>query len=132
MVTTTQDYHRVRNGSTVAKWTITFESGDLTTGSGTNSGVIEWEGFDEMTIYFRHTSDQAITVQVFDAPDVGFNRGNQHQLGTDISLSAGDSTTQIDRQTVSQVSPFARLNASADSSNATTGELEVNIHARGD
>lgn len=129
MVTTTQNYKRTRNGSHVAKWSITFATGDLTTG-GSDSAVIELEGFDEMTLYFRHTSDEAITVQIFDAPDIGFNRGNQHQLGSNISLAAGSGTTQFNRETISQVSPFARINASADSSNATTGELEVNIHAR--
>lgn len=132
MVTTTVNFDRkAKRGSTIYRAKIDFASGDLTT-SGTNSGVIDLEGLDEVTFWFEHTSDQAITVKIFDAPDPQFSRGNVHQLGNDINLSAGDSTAQYDRQTLSQTSQIARINASADSSNATTGTLTVHVRGRTD
>lgn len=130
MVTTVQDYRTTRNGSPVARWSVDFATGDITTG-GTDSGVLELEGYDEVTLYFKYTGDTASTVQVFDAPNVGFGRGNQHQLGNDISLSDGSGTTQFDRETISQHAAFVRLNVSADSVNATSGTLEVDVLAVG-
>lgn len=132
MVTTNINMDRkVKRGSTVFRAQIDFATGDLTT-SGTNSGTIDLEGLDEVTFWFEHTSDVNITVQIFDAPDPQFSRGNVHQLGNDISLSAGDTTKQYARETLSQTTEIIRFNASADSSNATTGTLTVHVRGRSD
>lgn len=132
MVTTNINFDRkAKRGSTIFRAQIDFETADLTTG-GTNSGVVDLEGLDEVTFWFEHSSDVAITVKLFDAPDPQFTRGNVHQLGNDISLSAGNTTKQYARETLSQTTQILRINASADSSNATTGSLTVHIRGRTD
>jgi hypothetical protein len=130
MVSVTTHYdHKTRRGTSVARFEVTFSTSDLTT-TGSDAPVLEWEGYDQVTLYFQYTGDDSATVQVFDAPDVGFSRGNQHQVGSDVTLPDGSATTQFATLTVTRHAPFVRVNASTDAADATSGELVVDVCAK--
>lgn len=127
------DRHRIRRAILYSA-DVTFATADLTTG-GTNSGVLDVGGMSKLTFYYIYTGDTAVTLELFEDPDgPDFSDGNvaEWQLGNDINLTDGSSTTEFERDTLTDFARYIRPFVSADSSNATSGQLVVKVRGIGD
>lgn len=103
---------------------ITFGNSDLTTSGTTKpSSEINIRGMGSVTVYMKYTGDVAITVEGRVKPNS--NVSDDWSLDGSTNVSAGDSTTQYEYEVFGDEHHQLQINASADSSDASSGQLEV-------
>lgn len=98
--------------------------------SGTDSQVFDAGGLDEVVLYYHNTADTQVDFQVQVSHARDSSDDEWQDLGSVNQLSDGSSTKQTDFDTLDNEHNWIRVNVSANSADATSGEAKIVVQGQ--